>query len=99
MKTFTPWEHALLLRAYRQVYPVMLEFPALDSAAVAEHQWKRIKTILAAAYHGTPFYHDLYSTQDIHPSDVRTWSDFARLPTVTKQDIAGQERRCIVRTA
>lgn len=96
---FSPREHLRLLRSYLAHYPDFARFPHRDAEQVREFQWARVKAILEIAYHSSPFYQRLYRAHGVQPADVRTWEDFARLPTVTKQDIMGSERECLVRGA
>jgi phenylacetate-CoA ligase len=51
-------------------------------------QLERIVSLVARAYAQVPLYRERYDAAGIDPRDVRTWDDVARLPTVTKADLA-----------
>ncbi len=49
-----------------------------------DHQWQALQRMIQHAYEQTALYRRLYDAAGVHPEDVRTWEDFARLPTVDK---------------
>ena len=50
-------------------------------------QWRKLKTLLDYCYANVPYYRRQWIAEDIHPEDIRTRQDFARLPRLTKHDI------------
>lgn len=50
-------------------------------------QWDNIKLIVDYAYQHVPYYRNLYKSIGFEPGDMRTFSDFEKLPTVSKRDI------------
>jgi phenylacetate-CoA ligase len=54
---------------------------------VQARQWGAIRQILRHAYETVPFYRRRFEELGLHPSDVRSFEDYARLPVLTKQDI------------
>lgn len=96
MRKFTPLEQAALVREYILRYREMRKFPYEPPGKIAEYQLSTLRGIVKLAYEGTRFYRDLYSSAGIHPNDIRSWQDFSRLPTVTKQDVIDNKGDCIV---
>ena len=73
-------------------------------------QLGRVRSLVERAYASVPLYRERYAAAGFHPGDLRTWEDFARLPTITKADLVGgySERsvaadtpltRCLVSTS
>jgi phenylacetate-CoA ligase len=87
MRTFSPVEFARLVTRYLRDYPAIAAFPTLSPERIAEAQLVRLRRLVEIAYHGSEFYRRLYASHDIAPEDVRSWADFRRLPTVTKDDL------------
>jgi len=54
---------------------------------VQARQWDALRHILRHAYETVPFYRRRFVEAGLHPRDVRSFEDFARLPVLTKQDI------------
>jgi phenylacetate-CoA ligase len=54
---------------------------------IAGLQWQKLKRLLGHCYREVPYYRQLWQSQDIHPDDVRSMADFAKLPTLGKDDI------------
>jgi len=52
-------------------------------------QLRRIARLVDRAYAQVPLYRDKYQAVGYRPGALRTWDDFTRLPTVTKEEIAG----------
>jgi len=50
-------------------------------------QWDRLTRLVRHAWEHVPFYRDLYRAACFLPEDLRTWDDFHRLPTVTKDQV------------
>src|SRR5262249_23633569 len=87
MKPFTPAEFARLTARYFRSYEEIVAFPSLSPEQIADAQLERLRRLIDRAYRGSEFYRQLYASHDIAPEDIRSWSDFRRLPTVTKDDI------------
>ena len=54
---------------------------------------RRLQTLVKYAYEQSPFYNRLYRSVDFSPEDLKSFSDFEKLPTVGKPDLQehGQE--------
>jgi phenylacetate-CoA ligase len=70
--------------------------PFLPSEAVREHQLRRLSALLSHAEAHVPYYRELFRTLGIRSADIRTRSDFAALPILTK-DIVRERWRELVR--
>ena len=53
-------------------------------------QLKKLKKQLRYNYENSPFYRTRFDQAGLKPADVKTWEDFTRVPTMTKDD----QRRC-----
>jgi phenylacetate-CoA ligase len=59
-----------------------------DSPEVVQaRQWERLGQVLRHAYETVPFYRRRFDECSLHPRDIRSFEDFARLPILSKQDI------------
>jgi phenylacetate-CoA ligase len=54
---------------------------------IREEQWRSLRRMLRYAYEHTDFYRLRFEREGMTPDDVRSWSDFARLPVLTKDDL------------
>jgi len=51
------------------------------------YQNKRLKSLIHHAYTNVPYYHDLFHSLNLSPSDITTREDLVKLPILTKEDI------------
>jgi phenylacetate-CoA ligase len=58
-------------------------------------QWKKLTILLARAELHSPYYRELFRNHGISSRDVRSWSDFARLPILTKDAIREHRDRLV----
>jgi hypothetical protein len=61
--------------------------PHLSRDEMRDWQWQRIRKLVTHAYTNVPFYRELYQAAAFHPGDLRSWDDFHRLPTVSKDQV------------
>src|SRR5215204_4251130 len=54
---------------------------------LAALQLERLQTTLARAYQRVPHYRNAFDAAGVHPDDVRTLADLARVPFTTKADL------------
>ena len=54
-------------------------------AEIQEFQDKRVRSIVSSAYENVNFYHELFKSAGIHPSDIKGAGDLNRIPIVTKR--------------
>jgi len=50
-------------------------------------QWNKLKLLLNHCYENIPYYRKLFNLHGIHPVNIKTPKDFAKIPILTKQDI------------
>ena len=96
MRRFTLREHAALVRIYLRDYPKLESFPALSQEEVAAWQLAALRGLIQLAYERSGFYRKLYTGYGIEPGDIRSWEDFRRLPTVTKDEILAHREEVLV---
>jgi phenylacetate-CoA ligase len=60
-----------------------------------EYQNKRLRSLIHHAYTHVPYYHDLFRSLDVSPSDIKTKEDLVKLPILTKEDIRKSPERFI----
>ncbi|VTS06068.1 phenylacetate--CoA ligase family protein [Tuwongella immobilis] len=66
----------------------ILEASQFDSPEVVRHrQWRKLKQIIRHAYDTVPFYRNRFDAMDLHPDDLRDFSDLDAIPILTKSDI------------
>jgi phenylacetate-CoA ligase len=62
---------------------------AWDKEELDNYQWVELKKLLAHAFEHTSFYPRVWAEVGIHSvDDIKSMADFAKLPVVTKDDIA-----------
>ena len=52
-----------------------------------EMQWQRLRKILDHAYRNVPYYKEIFAILQASPEDFRSFDDFAKIPTLTKQTL------------
>lgn len=65
------------------------------SKDLQDYQNKRLRAIIHHAYANVPYYHELFRSLDIYPSDISTKEDLVKLPVLTKEDIRKNPERFI----
>lgn len=60
----------------------------LSPAELDAFNWSRRKAILDFAYENTTFYREKYSRIGLEPQDIRTPEDWARVPALTREEVA-----------
>jgi phenylacetate-CoA ligase len=53
-----------------------------------ERQEERLRNIIKYAYTNVPFYHDLFKSVKIMPTDIKTVKDLKKIPTITKKEVS-----------
>lgn len=96
MHRFTLREQLALFRAYLHDYRELESFPALSRDEIAAWQLTAVRELIRAAYERSGFYHELYTGCGAEPGDIRSWEDFRRLPTVTKEQILAYREGVLV---
>lgn len=73
-----------------ELSPTPGDLEAVETASrdeIAALQLKRMKWSLAHAYENSPFYRQRFDEAGVHPSDLKTLSDLAKFPFITKKDL------------
>lgn len=58
-----------------------------NAERLREFQWLELKKLLALVFASVPYLARKYRAAGIAPEDVKGWSDFRRLPTLTREEI------------
>lgn len=62
-----------------------LETASLDE--LRHHQWQRLRWSVNHAYQNVPMYRQRFDAAGVHPDDLHSLDDLARLPFTTKSDL------------
>ena len=62
-------------------------FQYVSPEEIKRTQWQKTKALLSHAYENCLYYNKLFNTMHLHPDDVLSWSDFERIPLLTKDNI------------
>jgi phenylacetate-CoA ligase len=91
-----------LRRAYWTAYTLChvrdeatLPFRPLDE--IVALQSRRVRAMVAHAYDSVPYYRDVMDAARLHPRDVRTAEDLARLPVLSGKELAHDPKRFLSR--
>ena len=77
-------------------YPAYRRRERWTGARLRAWQLRRIRSLVERAYAAVPVYRERYAAAGYRPGDLRTWDDFARLPTIGKADlVAGYPERSV----
>ncbi|MCJ7448034.1 MAG: hypothetical protein MUO72_10085 [Bacteroidales bacterium] len=49
------------------------------------HQWTKVKLLLDYSYKNIPYYKEMFLKMGATPNDIKTWSDFSKIPYLTKE--------------
>lgn len=69
----------------------------LEPEVIAHKRWNKLSNLLGCAYQNVPYYQELFNQEGINPSDIRTLSDFRRIPILTKEIIQANKTRLLAR--
>jgi phenylacetate-CoA ligase len=58
-----------------------------DHETLREYQWKKIKILLNHAFKNNAFYRRRFEESDVHPERIKDFTDLAKIPVLTKDDI------------
>jgi len=70
--------------AYLKEYEALQWRPLQD---LRDDQFRRLKALLRHAYETVPFYRGMFHERGIHPDEIETRADYAKLPCLTKDII------------
>lgn len=87
MRALTATESLLLGLRFLFVANRINRMPYFSTDRIREYQLSRLQKLVRFAYKNVPFYRRKYDEAGMRPEDIRSFSDFKRLPTVTKQEV------------
>lgn len=87
MRQFTFAENLSMAWQCLTRYRSIERFTSQSLEEIEAFQLQAVRSLVDLAYHHTEFYHRKYAAAGIHPSDIRTWEDFQRIPTLTKDEV------------
>jgi phenylacetate-CoA ligase len=59
----------------------------LPESELRRRQWERLKTALSYAYENCEYYRDVFDRIDLNPFEIQRYSDFFKIPILTKKDV------------
>ena len=60
-----------------------------------DFQWQELQRLLQIVFDTVPYYRQKYAAAGVSLGDVRTWDDFRKLPTLTRQEVnANRQELC-----
>ncbi|HUG81788.1 MAG TPA: hypothetical protein VML01_08995, partial [Bryobacterales bacterium] len=70
--------------------------PRVSREALLDFQNRKLRLLIAHAYANVPFYRRRFDEAGVHPDEIQTAADLARLPVVTKAELRNQPLSGIV---
>ena len=93
----------LYLERYgRKFDKVWDEFKQIESSAssdITTYQTERMQQLIRHAYETVPYYRDLFVEHKLEPADIKTLTDLAKIPVLTKQTIKDNFNRLVSSSA
>lgn len=71
----------------RKYWRVLEKSQFLPEETLREQQWIKLKKLLEFVYDHNYYYHGKFMELDLHPRDILSFSDFKKIPILTKKDI------------
>ena len=62
-------------------------FEGLSESEIVKWKYNMLSKVIENAYYHSPFYSNLYKSNNFHPDEFRTLEDISKIPTISKQDI------------
>ncbi|MFC2013194.1 phenylacetate--CoA ligase family protein, partial [Chloroflexota bacterium] len=82
---------------WHRYYQEMRESQWWPPDKIAELQLERLKALLRHAYQNVPYYNRRFTEARLHPDDIKTLDDLAKLPILTKKDIRENQSELVAR--
>ncbi len=73
----------------------MLDRQWRSEEEVADFQWQELKKLLDHAYQNAPYFNKLFTSLDLHPSDIKSYADFRRIPICSREDLIANKEAMI----
>jgi len=72
---------------YLENLKYLLKSQYYSEEKIRQYQFEKLKKLLEHAYSNTAFYQRKFKSVGIHPSDIKSFSEFLSLPILTKSDV------------
>ncbi len=72
-----------------RVLPSLIRNEHADPRDAREDQFRLLKALIRHAYEHVPFYRASFDRAGVRPESLRTWDDYSKFPTVTREKIRG----------
>jgi len=69
-----------------------------SSDRLREFQWRAAYKLLACAFDSVPYYQEKYARAGARLEDIRGWDDFAKLPSLTREEVNAHRQDLCSRT-
>ncbi len=74
-------------RRFREVFRFLQEHQNMSRDEIAAYQWRRLQELIEYAHAHVPFYQRRFREIGLHPGDIKTSDDFARIPCLTRDEV------------
>ena len=89
------WKYNLLKPGSYDYYQKLCHVETRSHDYLEDLAWQRTRRLVAEAYRHSEFYLQKYRSVGFEPGDLKDWSDFERLPPLTRGEIAEYARDII----
>ena len=80
-------DHRKLRARFARDFAPMLAYRLKPIETIRRRQFQRIQALVDHAYATVPLYRQKYTAVGFRPGDLRSWSDFRLLPTLSKTEV------------
>lgn len=87
---YLPVLYALGRRPYHRLLSDLLASERLDPEHLQAVQLERLRALVTHCYHHVPYYRRLFDDMGIHPEDIRSLADYARIPVLEKDTLRAE---------
>jgi phenylacetate-CoA ligase len=82
-----------LIKEDSKVKEILKSTEFFDEEQIINYQNDKLKKLIVHSYNNVPYYHDLFNSLHISPSDIKSKVDLNRLPILTKEIIRREQNR------
>jgi phenylacetate-CoA ligase len=58
-----------------------------DKQRIEKYQTNQLKSLISQSYNNVPYYHSIFKSKKIKPSEIQSLADIGKIPFLTKDDI------------
>jgi phenylacetate-CoA ligase len=73
--------------SFPRKFKFYLEHQQASRDEIEAYRWQRLKALVDYAYEHVPYYRTLFEKEGMHPGDIRTITDFRKIPTLHKDEV------------